>query len=342
MKAPAGYTIDHSDQINYGGNTLTGFKLYDKNDVGDYFYVVISPEGKVVQQHKEKEEITMSPEFFHGPNGEIWVKLEPYHPDKDLEIQTPLFNRENFEPLKPSRPVPAKYIGIINNYALFYDVDLWSETKPDKLIAFEFKDGKIKKKYTTKISPRDNHTFVINNQLHLVGNDGDDRLHRVVNEKGNEIRSRRFPTKGRWIRQIVSMDFEKDSWMITNNNENQIILIKVTPEGDVSEKLLWNLDAELSHIWAPIRIAGNTYAMTFNSDKGNGWFTVRNGDLLEFWSEGEKGIYKNLINPEESISLPYDSLIIDHLTHTTEGGYAIAFSPYPKGEEMIVFNRNIS
>ena len=63
------------------------------------------------------------------------------------EISIPVFNRENTALPKGSKPVTRYFIGTTHNYSIFYDVDIWSDTKPDKLFAFEFKNEAIKKKH---------------------------------------------------------------------------------------------------------------------------------------------------------------------------------------------------
>lgn len=68
-----------------------------------------------------------------------------YHPDKDLDIILPLFDRENLTYPKPKRPIVGNFMGICHNFSIFHNVDIFSDTKPDKLIAVEFKNDDIKK-----------------------------------------------------------------------------------------------------------------------------------------------------------------------------------------------------
>ncbi len=134
----------------------------------------------------------MQPDLFYGPDQSIWATLVPYDPDKDLETYAPLFDREDYKPLRPGRQSVLKYIGSINDHSVFYDVDLWSDMKPDKMMVLEYKNGSIKKKHNFKITPRDNITFIVNNQFHLLAKDGEEMLHRLLDEKSNVIRSRRL------------------------------------------------------------------------------------------------------------------------------------------------------
>ncbi len=130
--------------------------------------------------------------------------------------------------------------------------------------------------------------------------------------------------------------------MLTDNPEKkQIIIIRVTPQGNVSERVLWELDAELNNLWPPVEITEETYAIKFNSDKGNGWFIICNGELLEFWSGRDIKGYKNLLNPNQVIEPGGDDLVINSLTATTDGQYAVTLSPYKNQDRLFVLNCRI-
>jgi len=94
--------------------------------------------------------------------------------------------------------------------------------------------------------------------------------------------------------------------------------------------------------WHPVKIADGTYVTRFNGKFGNGWFTIRNDQLIElFYSKGEKG-YKNLLT-NKVLQMNNANLVIASLNKTTENSYAVVFYPMTdretKNRELIILNR---
>ena len=180
--------VSHSDTITHQGQCLFATNVYTGDGIYDKIYTVVDTTGNT-QSYTEEEGIL--PTFFHSPTGETYVSVSPYHPDKELEISIPVFNRTGVELPKPNRPFVGDYAGASTPYAILYDVDPWSDTKPDKLLAIEFKDGYIKKKHNRKVPlPRNNKVAVANGEIHLLARDGGGWLHRQIDAMGNEVRSR--------------------------------------------------------------------------------------------------------------------------------------------------------
>ncbi|RKM93013.1 hypothetical protein D7036_22595, partial [Aquimarina sp. BL5] len=96
--------------------------------------------------------------------------------------------------------------------------------------------------------------------------------------------------------------------------------------------------------WQPIKIAKDTFVTQFNNEFGNGWFTIKNEQVLEFfYSKGEQG-FKNLLT-NEVLQMENDKLVISSINKTTEYNYAVAFYPMTnreiKNKELIILNRGV-
>ena len=332
-------TITHQEKCLFATNVYTGDGIYDK------VYTVVGANGST-QSYAETEGIL--PTFFHSPAGYTHVSVTPYHPDKEQEVSIPVFERTDVELPKPNRPFVGDYVGVSDPYAILYAVDIWSDTKPDKLLAIEFKDGRIKKKHNRKIPlPRNNKVAIANNEIHLLARDAGGWLHRQVDAMGNELRSRFIQPNQPYYWQALQLSFDTDSYILSAEGESLLALSieVVAPNGDCTSRKLFTLEDELFNTWPPVKIADGTYVVRFNTELGNGWFTVKDGELLElFYSKGVEG-YRNLITGE-AWEINEKDLIISGLVKTANGAYAIVC--YPRTEEtkknkrIVVLNRHLS
>ncbi len=212
------------DSIPFDGKTLMTNYVYNINETYNLIYTIIDIDGNV---ESFVEDDGILPTLFSSPNGENYVSVVPYHPDKELEISIPVFNRDNIETTKGNRPFVGKFIGISNQFSIFYDVDIWSDTKPDKMLAIEFKNDLIKKKHNIKVPlPRNNKIFIENNEIHLLSKDGNSWLHRQIDEKGNKIRQREIETNRKFFREILKLSFDEISYLLTQE-KGKIIIEKV-------------------------------------------------------------------------------------------------------------------
>ena len=332
-------TITHQEQCLFATNVYTGNGLYDK------VYTLADPTGNT-QSFTEKEGIL--PTFFQSPTGDTYVSVSPYHPDKEQEISIPIFNRAGVELPKPNRPFLGDFAGISKSYAILYNVDSWSDTKPDKLLAIEFKDGRIKKKHNRKVPlPRKNKVVVVNDEIHLLARTEREWLHRQIDAMGNEIRSRLIQPKQPYYWQALQLSFEADSYVLTPEGESlsALALEVITPNGDSTSRKLIDIGDDVFNTWPPQKITENTYVIRFNTEFGNGWLTIKEGDLLEFfYSKGVQG-YRNLLT-DEVWELPEKDLIISGLVKTADHAYAIVCYPRTadnvKNKQLVILNRQLS
>lgn len=334
--------ISAKDSIWSYNKSLLANYVYDENGNYQLVYTIVDTDGN---EESFVEDDGILPTLFLSPQQTNYVSIIPYNPDKELEISIPIFNRENTELSKGNRPFLGNFIGTTEHYSLFYDVDIWSDSKPDKMLAIEFKNGVIKKKHNKKISlPRNNKPFISDNEIHLLATDNSGWLHRQIDEKGNIIRERVINPTQKYFNEILNLSFEKESYILCEK-KGKISVEAISCSGQCSNKPLIDIKDMLYNTWKPEQIAANTYTIRFNTEFGNGWFTIKNDELLEFfYSKDVKG-YKNLLT-DEVIQMENEDLIISSINKTAEGAYSVVFysnTKHPiKNKKLVILNRKIS
>lgn len=334
--------VSEKDSICYDGKTLLAAIVYTGDGSYDMTYTVIDREGNH-QSYKDDDGI--NPTLFLSPDNEAYVSVTPYHPGKDFEISIPVFNRENTELPKGNRQFLGYFIGTVKQFSILFDVDIWSDTKPDKLLAVEFKNGAIKKKHNSKIPlPRDNKIFIAGGEIHLLASDGEDWRHRQIDETGKTVRERHIKPISKYFDQILNLSFENDSYVLCCD-DGKITVGIISADGKCENRELVDIADPFYNTWRPEKIAEDTCVTRFNGEFGNGWFTIKNDRLLElFYSKGVKG-YKNLLT-NEVLQMDNENLCIGGLNKTVENSYAVVFYPMTdrdvKNKELIILNRTLS
>ena len=130
--------VSPSETLTHRGECLFAATVYTGSGIYDMVYTVIDTTGNA-QSYAEEEGIL--PAFFHSPAGETYVSVSPYHPHKEQEVCIPVVNRTGMELPQPNRPFVGDYIGVSDPYTILYEVDSWSDTKPDKLLEFFYSKG---------------------------------------------------------------------------------------------------------------------------------------------------------------------------------------------------------
>lgn len=333
--------VSAKESIPFSGKSLLTNYNYTKEGTYDLVYTIVDKEGNT---DSFVEDDGILPTLFLSPNQENHVSVVPYNPNKELEISIPIFNRENIEKPKANRPFTGKFIGTLNQFSIFYDVDIWSETKPDKLLAIEFKGENIKKKHNIKVPlPRNNKIFISDNEIHLLSKDNNGWLHRQIDEKGNEIKQRQIETNQQFFREIISLSFNKNSYLLAQN-KGKIIIEKIAIDGKSEIIELIDITDPLFNTWQPVKISEETFVTRFNGEFGNGWFTTKNDQLLEiFYSKSQQG-FKNLLT-NEVLQMENDKSAISSINKTTDNSYAVIFYPMTdrgiKNNKLIILNREI-
>ena len=338
--------ISTKDSMCFEGKTLLASYVYAENSTYKLVYTLIDRDGK---QESFVEDDGVLPTLFLSPDGRAFVSIVPYHPDKDLEISIPVFGRESTDLPKGNRPFTGDYIGTAGQFSIFYDVDFWSNTKPDKLLAIEFKDGNIKKKHTVKIpTPRNNKVFIADDEIHLLAKIQEGWLHRQIDESGKIIRERRIKPSHEFFWQILSLSFERDSSILCKQ-DGRIFVETISEKGECESNELINMQESFNSSWQPVRIAEDTFVirfgMLFDGKTGNnGWFTIKNNQLLELFYSKDVNGYRNILT-NEIIQMDRENLIISNLSKTIDNGYAVVFYPMTsreaKSKEVIILNRKL-
>jgi hypothetical protein len=333
--------VSAKDSICFGEKSLLANYVYKKNEAYDLVYTVIGADGNA---ESFVEDDGILPTLFLSPNRENYVSVVPYHPDKESEISVPVFNRENTELPKGNKPFVGDFIETSNQFAIFYDVDAWSHTKPDKMLAIEFKNDAIKKKLNTKVPlPRNNKIVIENNEIHLLATDGNIWLHRQIDEQGNVKKERKIRPNQEYFWQILSLSFAENSYVLCEE-DGKISIEVISPDSKCKTIELANIGDEFFNTWRPEKIAENTFVTRFNSEFGNGWFTTKKDQLLElFYGKGQKG-YKNILT-NEVLNMDAENLVISSLNKTKDNSYAVVFYPMTdredKNKTLIILNREI-
>jgi hypothetical protein len=332
--------VSTKDSIAFGEKTLLANYVYDKNGTYKLVYTTVGMDGSI-DNYVEDDGIL--PTLFLSPDQENYVSVIPYHPDKELEISIPIFHREDVEMPKGNRPCTGDFVGTTDSYSILHDVP-FDDNKPDKLLAIEFIDGKLKKKHNVKIPlPANNRIAICNKAIHLLANEDSLLLHREMDEKGNVMRHREIDSDGIHVLQILSASFDGNSYLLAQEKD-KLVIQKIDGNGASAIIELVDFADPLFNTWLPINIADDTFVTRFNSEFGNGWLTTKNDQLLEiFYSKGEQG-YRNLLT-NELLSIPRDNLIISSINKTTEHGYAVVLYPLAddgaENTEIIVLNRRL-
>ncbi|MEP6930140.1 MAG: hypothetical protein ABI850_09010 [Flavobacterium sp.] len=324
--------ISTQGSISFNNKSILTNNIY-KDDSYSLVYTIIDLEGKE-ESYVENDGIL--PTLFLSPKQENYVSIIPYHPNKEVEISVPIFNRADLEIPKRNRPFTGKFIGIYNQFSIFYDVDIFSDTKPDKLLAIEFKENSIKKKHTIKIPlPKNNRISISDNEIHLLAIENSVWLHRQIDEKGNILKERKLKANSKRFNQILNLSFNESSYILYQE-KGKLFVEDINSDETCIQKQLLDFKDTFYNTWQPEKIGENTFVIRFNTEHGNGWFTIKKDKLLEFfYSKDVKG-FKNILT-NEILEIESNKLIISSLNKTKEDNYLVVF--YPSLERGLKNNR---
>lgn len=339
LTAEAG--VSAKESICSDGNTLLTSYVYGKDGSYTLVYTVLAPDGGSVSY---AEDDGILPTLFLSPQRQAHVSIVPYHPDKELEISIPVFHRDQVELPKAGRPFVGDFVGTTASAAIFHEMD-WSDNKPDKMLAIEFADGRIRKKHNSKLPLPGNNSIAVSAEgIQLLAEHEQGWLHRQVDEQGKVLRERIVPSRRIYCQQILSLSFEQTSYLLAQEN-GKIIVVTIEADGSSAVVELADFADEFYNTWLPVDIGGGVRVTRFNDEFGNGWITTKGEQLLElFYSKGEQG-YRNLLTGE-LIAMPQADLVLSSLNKTTELGYAAVFYPVTeddaKNTRLLILNRSLN
>ncbi len=289
VKYPNGFT--YSDSIDQFDGIIVACQLYKTDSSYDLAYLTFNNNGDLQSQHVESEGIL--PSFLKDIKNDVWISLTSTHSEKEITI--PISDRKSVFKLKETRSFTGDFIGVIESGAILFDIDLWSEKKPDRIMCITFKGNELNQKKIVKIEfPKKNSIVIENNEIHLLAKEDVGFLHREIDDKGVLKRSRTLDLDGYYIREGLRLNFNHISLVLAENDLG-LYLLKIDPDGSLDATQISVLDDQLFNTWKPLKVDKETYVIRFNTEFGNGWMTFRNGELMEcFYSKNVTG-YKCLL-----------------------------------------------
>jgi len=331
--------VSAKESIVCGQQSLLASYVYRADGGYRLVYTVVGSTG---QADSFAEEDGILPTLFLGPDGNNYVSIVPYHPDKEMEISVPVFQRAGLPP-KPSRPFTGDYIGTTATQAIFYQQD-WSGKKPDKILCIAFEQGKPGKKTMLKSPLAGNARVAVSSeQMHLLGKRDHRDVHVQLDAAAQIVRERFLPLEESDHLRVIDLSFERNSHLLVQQ-QDKLQMITVSIDGSMATTTLIDFPDPLFNTWQPVALAGDIAVTRFNTESGNGWITTRNAELLElFYSKGERG-YRNVLNGQ-LLQIDRERLIIASANRTTAHGYAIVFYSLAedgeKNRELLVLNRSV-
>lgn len=342
------YGINGKDAIAYGDKPLISCNIYNEDETYDVAYLLIDFAQSNIDYHPETDGIM--PSFFTSPNGQYFVDLLVYHPRKELRVQIPLFDRNNITLPKPAKPFLGHFIGCTKQYSIFSHVDLWSDSKPDQIKSIEYHQTQIKKEHINKISkPRDNRIYIDqeSNEIHLLGQDKNQWLHRQINELSKIIHSRSIDMDEYYPAQVLKLSLVNDSYVLDYDYaESAFYIITISSEGNIDAKLLIDIGEEIFSTSEPQHITNDTSITSFTTESGNGWLTIRNGILLEAYYQKTPGTITDLLTNEshQFSSEPLATLAINQIKTINDNSYFVVLYPITeeKNKDLLVLLRHLN
>ena len=340
LRLKASHGVSHRGSICSEHGLLLASTVYDKKARGKLIYTLLDEQGKT---RSFAEPDGSLPTLFLSPEGKSFVSIVPYHPDKELEVSIPIFERDDHNMPKGNRPFLGDFVGTLGTYSLFFECDPWSDSKPDKLLYMAFKDGQLKKKKQVKIPlPRKNKRYVDASGLHLFGRADEEGtwLHRLLDAEGQVLRQRELHSGRAFYREVVKLSFDAVSYLLAEEEGGSLLLECVQPDGRIESKPLYSFGDFLYNTWPPVKVAEETYVIRFNDGFGNGWLTINKGELLElFYNKDKARGYRNLLT-DELLDFGQGQLILADI-QPSPAGYAAIFYPRTSedqlAEELLIF-----
>lgn len=310
-------------QINLRANSYLAFNIYNKSSytVG---YIEINILGEIVAIWEEKEGIL--PSFFHSPDHETWVSVMPYHPDKDQNINIPIYNRENIEYPKPKSPIVGDFIGIIDNSVIIYCNNYY---KPIKFHKIDFLNGKIKSQKSIKLDKILQKSYskgFINsqNEFHAIALDEFNLYHYQFDLKGILLRERALKNIAFGNNAIIELSFENKSLIIHGTIDGKIASCEILPNGEMLSDVIYDLKHQIYSMNPAIFLYENTYLISFVYEKGNGWLIMKDRELIEIFISESSSKYRNLLD-NNILEIEDNEARLFGVNKTIKNGFCMTF-----------------
>ena len=315
--------------MGYQGKALIAAYVYQRDSTYQLTYFLVDREGGLSACYEEPMGIL--PLLFTDPRRNPFVSVVPYHPDKELEVSIPLFGREGIPLPKGKRPFVGEFLGHCQDEAIFMHHDTGNAKQGDKFMRIAFKDGVIKGKKSFKTSlPKRNKVTLSDEGIQLLAKEGDGYLHRLVGLDGATLQQRHINMPDTYVWEAIALNFEKPS-IILCEKDHKLALGHVLPDSAMQITILPDI-GRLYNTWRPVKVGVNAYVVYFNFEAGNGWLTVVDGKLVQFFSSREGGGYQCMVTGQV-IEMLAGRIAIAGVCGTVTNEYAVLCYPIEEGRK---------
>lgn len=335
-------TISAKEGIGYGkqlsstnNNFLYTLKVYE-DAVPNTLYIEIDSLGNFLRVLRETEG-TM-PELFISPDDSIWSVNTCLDDRKDVEVVLPLDYRSEINKVNKYRSFVGEWIGNFKDSVFFYKKELFGK-KADQLCRLEIVNKVILKGEIIKIpQPNMNKVyFEHQDNFQLLAWHEDKLLHRKINQKGQISDERILELCEIDDVEILRLSFENNTFLIGFNN-NSLIVVSFTPNGDVIRKKLIELEPKsiFYSISTPKKINSKNYLISFVGENFNGWAVINLNQVLECYICFKDGnSYKDILS-DKVIFLPESDVnhfVISGVSVNNRETYQVAIYNSKQGEK---------
>jgi hypothetical protein len=296
-------------------------------------------DGTITSVLHEQEGI--QPTLFHAPGGAVWAALTPYHPDKELEIFLPVYGRADITPLKPGKPFPGDFTGVIQDKVICWNEDVFSDKKPDKVQLLHFEQGVVKKKSDFKVDmPKRNKPFIAHEKIHLFSWEEEGLLFRVMDMDGRILSKRSVAFYPEQF-QVLSVAADGTFSLFYTDAGGVLGICDIAADGTVTATPLLTTGLDIFSTWKPVWLDSDTFLITFTHEDGNGWTVIRKKAVAECFVQDKKaGVYKDMVSGK-IIHLHDQPLVLWDAVKQEEGRYVLSFYPAldDDGKEILLLQR---
>lgn len=293
-------------------------------------YTLIDEEGN---RREIVESEGVLPTLFLNPMATNFVAVLEDKDETAARQILPIFKRDKTGHFCFDKDLAGRFVGCTKASTIFYEVDIWKESKQDVMTCLTFQENDILGgKQITVPMPKGNKVWVQNNEIHLITEVESGWLHRQINESGQEVRSRVLEFDFPFVHEALSLSFDTKSYLLCEEN-GEIGLVEIDEQGNCLYGELYNLGDEFFGTWHPQQVNEETTAVQFTTEHGNGWLVIRQDQLVELVYNKNKSGYKNLLSGEV-FTLETNDLAVSSISPITANKIGIVFHPRKSRKEM--------
>lgn len=313
------------------GLLLANYVFTDAEDPTSFelVYTLVDEEGN---KRELVESEGVLPTLFLNPLATNFVAVIDDKDESESRQILPVFKRNIGEQFNFDKDLAGRFVGCTKASTIFYEVDIWKESKQDVMTCLTFNENDILGgKQITVPMPKGNKVCVQNGEIHLITEVESGWLHRQINESGQEVRSRVLEFDFPFVHEALCLSFDQKSYLLCEEN-GEIGLVEIDEEGNCLYGELYNLGDEFFGTWHPQHLNDETSAVQFTTEHGNGWLVIRNDHLVELVYNKNKTGYKNLLSGEV-FTVETNDLAVSSISPIAADKIGIVFHPRKSRKE---------